>query len=178
MSQTKQLENDYMRVDWGPGILYWDAGSSPWDPTGIWLKGTEMTGPLVPCAFHGWEQVHPEHILQTWVALEKQRRMLCCLYSNIIQRFGGRFGGDLQARQQHCDSIGLDLWPDLMLMQWVLGSSRCMTMHRFVFWVKEEAKFTQQQTTWGLSEGEMESTGLLHRWTIKPSVSSLLQYSS
>ncbi len=55
---------------------------APLSLIGICHWTPELAGPpLVPCAFHRWEQVHPEHM---WQGLEKPWRILCCLTS-----FGG-----------------------------------------------------------------------------------------
>ncbi len=53
---------------------------APWSSIGICHWTLELAGlPLAPCAFHRWEQVHPEHMWQTWKGLEKPWGTLCCL---------------------------------------------------------------------------------------------------
>ncbi len=53
---------------------------APWNLIGICHWTPKLPGPpLVPCSFHRWEQVHPEHMWQTWKGLEKPWRTLCCM---------------------------------------------------------------------------------------------------
>ncbi len=75
--------NNQKQTSWG-----WPEGQTssigpfahcpaPWSSIGICHWTPELAGPpLAPCAFHRWEQVHPEHM---WKGLEMPWRTLCCL---------------------------------------------------------------------------------------------------
>ncbi len=70
MSLTKQSETE---ISWGwPEGLMSFSGSRAhcpalWSSIGIYHWTPELADPpLAPCAFHRWEQVHPEHMWQTW----------------------------------------------------------------------------------------------------------------
>ncbi len=86
MSLTKQSETDFMRVAWGPTSSSGPCAHcpAPWSSIRLCHWAPELTGPpLVPCDFHRWEQVHPEHMWPAWTGLEKPGTC------NMHDRFGG-----------------------------------------------------------------------------------------
>ncbi len=84
--QDRYLSNCQKQMPWG-----WHEGPTscigtcPHNPAPcssicIWQRMLELAGlPLVPRSLHGWEQVHSEHMWQTWKSLEMSWGRLCCL---------------------------------------------------------------------------------------------------